>query len=202
MQWVTALIVVLISVGVRAQAPVDEAMFGLNWRMTVDDVKANGVSLTKVSGTGNIETYKTDSLPRNISDGEEYRLIFSDGALVKLIAIGRNITGDPTGRRGKERFEALHRGLVEKYGTQGKLFQRTGSKLYRGADEFYECLRYAGCGMWVSTFETPTKDIALEVKGLARGTGYIVITVESVPDWSDALKKQRGTRDKSDRDAL
>lgn len=179
-----------------------DAMFGLSWGMTVDAIKAMGVSVSKKEGDKNIDTYVTTSLPKNLSDIEQYSLLFSDGKLVKLSAIGKDITDDPTGRNGKDRFDVLKKSLEDKYGVVSKSYQTVGNKLYKEYDEFYQCLSYSGCGMWVAIFDTPTKAVVIELKGLRRGTGFINLTVEATPEWDEALAKFKSFKSKNDSDAL
>jgi hypothetical protein len=63
-------------------------------------------------------------------------------------------------------------------------------------------LAYSGCGLWAIGIETSTKVISLELEGLRRGTGYIKITAESAPYFSEAVKKYKDFKSKSDKDAL
>lgn len=180
----------------------DEALFGLRWGMSVSEIKVSGATLTKTKAERNLETYKATSLPKNISDAESYLLIFSNGKLVKLRAVSKDIDGDPTGSRGKERFEAIRSSLTQKYGVPTVNYQSTGIKLYKDADEFYQCLAFSGCGMWASAYETKDKMVSVELKGLRRGTGFIDITAEAVPQWDKALEFFRASKSKSDSDAL
>jgi hypothetical protein len=180
----------------------DEALFGLRWGMTPAEVRAIDVTLTKSKGDRNLEIYRTTSLPRNVSDTESYSLMFADGRLVKLWAVGKNIVNDPTGSNGKERFEALRSALTEKYGKPTSNAQTTGNKLYRESDEFYQCLAYSGCGVWASIYETSEKVVSVELKGMSRGTGFLDITAEAKPQFERALEIYKTRKNKSDKDAL
>ena len=180
----------------------DDALFGLKWGMSISEIRSTGSTLTKSRGDRNLETYKTSTVPRPLSDFESYMLIFADGKLVKLWGIGKDIPGDPTGSSGKERFETLRAALKEKYGQSTQNYQTIGNKLFKEYDEFYQCLAYSGCGMWVSTFETQEKAVILELKGLKRGIGYLEITAESKPQWSNALEIYKSKKANSDKDAL
>lgn len=192
---------VLISLSASA-ADGDDALFGLRWGMTVDDVKAAGASLSKTKGDRNLDFYKTSSLPKNISDFDSYWLIFADGKLVKLQGVGKNILNDPSGSNGKERFEALRSALQQKYGTPTLNSQTIGNKLFEEYDEFYQCLKYTGCGLWTSVFSTSDKVVSIDLKGLSRGTGYIELTAEAKPQWSKALDVYMSRKNYSDKDAL
>ena len=180
----------------------DEALFGLRWGMTIAEVKAAGVTLTKTKGDRNLEIFKASSVPKSLSDFESYSMIFADGKLVKLWGISKDISEDPSGSSGKERFETLRAALTQKYGSPKLNSQTTGNKLFKEYDEFYQCLAYSGCGLWVSTYETPDKHLSIELKGLRRGTGYIDITSEAQPQWTQALEVYKSRRNSSDKDAL
>lgn len=180
----------------------DEALFGLRWGMTVAEVKSAGVNLSKSSGDRNIETYKASSMPKNLSDFDAYSMVFADGRLVKLWGYSNNITDDPTGASGKERFEALRSALTQKYGTPKLNAQTVGNKLYREYDEFYQCLAYKGCGMWVTGYEGADKSVVIALKGLRRGTGFIDITAEAIPQFGQALDAYKAHKSTSDKDAL
>ena len=179
-----------------------DALFGLKWGMTTSEIKGFGISLSKVKGDRNLDFYSTTSLPKQLSDAESYTLVFSEGKLVKLIAIGKDIANDPNGTDGKERFDVLKKSLQDKYGTPSTNYQSVGNKLFKEHDEFYQCLAYSGCGLWVALFTTPTKVVAVELNGLRRGTGYIQVSAEAVPGWHEALEKVKSFKNRSDADAL
>ncbi len=181
----------------------DDALFGLKWGMTVAQVKAAGVDITKpLKDDRNFQIHKVTTVPRGLSGFESYSLLFADGKLVKLWALSENIKDDILGREGKERFEALRAALTEKYGKATTDYQKVGATLFKERDEFYQCLAYTGCGLWAATFESPEKDIVLSLKGLRRGAGYLDLTAEAKPQWKVALEIYKGNRTKSDKDAL
>jgi hypothetical protein len=180
----------------------DEAMFGLRWGMSPSDVKSLDTILTKTEAERNLEYYSTTSLPKNVSDVDKYLLIFADGKLVKITVIGKEITGDPSGSSGKQRFEGISKSLSEKYGKASQNNHLISHKLYTERDEFYQCLGYRGCGIWVSIFETTDKIIGLELKGIRRGVGYLRIATEANPQWSEALNIFESKKNASDKDAL
>lgn len=170
--------------------------------MTAAEIRSVGVTLNKTSGERNFEIYTTKSVPKTLSDFESYSMIFADGKLVKIWGVSQNLINDPAGIKSKERFENLRAALTEKYGKPTHNYQKIGMKLYKEYDEFYQCLAYAGCGIWGSSFETPDKSITIEIKGLQRGVGYIDVTAEAKPqfDLSLGVYKSRGA--KSDKDAI
>lgn len=180
----------------------DEALFGLRWGMTVAEVKSAGVALTKTKGDRNLDVYKAPSMPKNLSDFESYGLVFADGKLAKIWGISKDISNDPSGSSGKERFETLRAALLQKYGQPRFNSQTVGNKLFKEYDEFYQCLKYSGCGHWFSSFESPDKVLSIELKGLSRGTGYLDITAEAKPQWDKALEVYKTRKNSSDKDAL
>ena len=129
-------------------------------------------------------------------------MIFADGKLAKIWGLSRDISNDPSGSSGKERFETLRSALIQKYGQPKLNYQTVGNKLFKEYDEFYQCLRYSGCGLWVSSFEAPDKTLNIELKGLNRGTGYVDITAEAKPQWEQALEVYKSRKNSSDKDAL
>ncbi len=180
----------------------DDALFGLRWGMSISEVRAAGVALKKEQADRTLEIYSSTSAPREISNAESYVFVFSEGKLVKLRYVGKNITDDAFGTSGKEQFESLKTALTEKYGIPDNNFQNVGGRLFKEADEFYQCLAYSGCGMWVSIFKSPDKYLMLELKGIRRGTGYVSLTAEASPQWNEAMQRQKQQKNKSDKDAL
>lgn len=201
-RWMVVVLIAALPLTKAAAADGDEAMFGLRWGMSPKDVSSLGVTLAKKSADRNLETYTTTSLPRNLSDTEQYNLIFADGKLVKLVSISKDITGDPSGARGKEKFDAIAKALEEKYGAATDKAQVIGRKLYQEHDEFYQCLRYDGCGFWALIYKTPDKTIGVQLKGLRRGTGFLVVTTEAEPQFSSAMESYRSRQSSSDKAAL
>jgi hypothetical protein len=185
-----------------AQPTGAEAMFGLYWGMTVEQVESYGVSLSKQATNENLEGYLADSLPKKLGDAGQYWLYFSDGKLVKVAYSGENIISDFTGREGKEKFEVLAKSLEEKYGVPTSKYQYFGRKLYDEYDEFYQCLGYYGCGGWMNFYKTTNKYIKLELKGVRRGEGYLELGAEAIPEWGNAVEKNKAIKNKSNANAL
>ncbi|MBN1450239.1 MAG: hypothetical protein JW963_04415 [Anaerolineales bacterium] len=177
-------------------------MFGLKWGQSPDQIRQMGIALTKESSRNNLHMYKTDSLPKNLSLSESYVLIFAgDTALVKITMASRTIAEDPYGTEGKSKFDNLQKLLKQNY-TMGKSFCSVGHKLYEDSDEFYECLAYKGCGMWTIFFSSDNKTIMLEIEGIKRGTGFIKMSVEASPEFTEAVKEYKALETSSDADAL
>lgn len=178
--------------------------FGLSWGLKESDLRSKGVKLERISSTINLEVFKTTYLPKNISISESYLIIIHRRfGLQKVVMVSKNITEDAYGSKGKEIFSDLKSKLTAKYGDPSNGLERVGIKLYEDIDEFYQCLAYDGCGMWVAMFEDKVQGeaVSLALKGMGRGEGYIELTYEG-PKWSDAVDTQKSDESKSDADAL
>jgi hypothetical protein len=192
------LFVLLISFHIYAG---NEAMFGLNFGQTTKEIRAMGVTLIFKDSLNNLFSYKCKTLPKNFSSAESYTLIFSDDSLVKIIMLGNTIDNDLYGNDGKEAFKNTMELLKKKY-TVGDVSDFSGLVLYKEPYEFYECLRYEGCGFYAAALKGDNKTVCLELKGLERGKGYLVLVIESVQEFSRALEKSKQMTIKTDLDAL
>ncbi|MCK4412557.1 MAG: hypothetical protein KAY32_03335 [Candidatus Eisenbacteria sp.] len=179
-----------------------EALGGLTYGMSTKEVEATGATLSLLDQDRNLFSYEGHSLPKDISDIDFYILIFDeDSSLVKMTAILRQISDDPLGIAGKDRFNELAAILAEKYRLVDEK-RATGLKVWTEADEFYECLDYSGCGLWFKQYEDPDKEIALQLKGTGHGTGYITITSEWTVPFREALAKKNAAEKAADSEGL
>jgi hypothetical protein len=179
-----------------------DAMFGLSWGMSPSQIKKMGIKIEKKGAQNNIYSYHCDSLPKNVSISDGYALYFDeDTALVKIIMLSNNIENDPYGREGKEQFDKMVTLLRQKYKVKDS-FCYTGRKLYEESDEFYQCLKYEGCGSWTTFFESENKNICINIVGVNRGEGYIKISVEAEPEFSNAIDKSKQKTSVKDGDAF
>jgi hypothetical protein len=176
-----------------------EAAFGLNWGETIESIKNKKVDLSLLAEEDGLKFYKCSTLPKDISDVLKYYLIFDDSSrLVKITAEFMEIKNDPYGREGKNRFANLDSLLCLKY-APGKSYQYSGYKLYQESDEFYECLAYEGCGTWIKFYKAENKSAILQLKGIGRGNGFAVLTIESCPEFKNAL--ERSNKIKADKES-
>jgi hypothetical protein len=194
----TMVIVLALSVFVCAQD--NNAMFGLKWGMSTQQVKALGISLEKKSAEWNFSTYVADTMPKALSFGESYVLIFDDNSLVKMKMVSTDITEDPYGTEGKELFDRAVEMLSKSYKVE-KVFCKSGLELYEDSDEFYECLNYEGCGYWVTGFVGENKSIVAQLEGIRRGTGYLTITAEA-NIFDKSLEKYKKLKEADDSQAF
>jgi len=180
----------------------DSAPFGLTWGMTAEDLKSLGVALAPQEHVNNMVVYKAETLPKNISDAEFYLVLFDESTgLQKVMMSSKDITNDLYGSAGKERFKVLKETFSSKYGAPINSFEFVGRELFQDDDEFYECLKYEGCGIWLADWKSAGSSYLLELKGSRRGTGYIRITVEG-PGWSAVLSKKSSLDRSNDAEAL
>ena len=124
---------------------------------------------------------KSDALP---SKTDFLQAMFWKGRLVKFSWVSDNFTGDLFGKEGQEAYAKLASTLSQKLGA-GEETTITGRELWDEPDEFYQCLAYDGCGVWVTFWVNSSvgNNIAvLQLNGLDRGEGYLRYVVEH-PDW-------------------
>ena len=176
-----------------------QAPFGLKWGASQSEFS----DLTDCESKQSITFCKVNSVPKPLSDAESHRLAFDDKeGLVKIGYFGNQITGDPFGTEGVKRFNELKSALSSKYPKAEKQsFISMHKNLYRDSDEFYECLRYSGCGLYAWGVSPGKGTIGLQIKGLSRGRGYIGLTYES-PKWVEVIKKAKSSNQADDKDAL
>jgi hypothetical protein len=190
---------------VSSIAVAQDAAFGLKWGMSKELVEKTGLVLTRTGGEGNIEIYRSTSVPVPLSIGETYSLSFHKSwGLQRLNMISKKIRNDPTGRESKEQYSNLKSALIEKYGNPKQINEIFGNRLYKEFDEFYLCLRYTGCGMWSTLWDEKLDvrgSILVEIKGLSRSDGYIRLGYEG-PKWSDAIDEHNSNKSTNDRKGL
>ena len=179
--------------------------FGLRWGMTVEDVKAQAnVVPTNERKEGNFISYRLSSVPSPVSIAEQYLVIFHRSTgLQKATLVSKDFTGDPTGRDGKETYASIKSALIAKYGQPKTEFESTGNRLYKEVDEFYQCLRYSGCGAWASFWEPDETrgHIALQLRGTGRGVGYLTIGYES-RNWNQLVDEEKASKRANDSKGL
>jgi len=181
------------------------APFGFEWGQTKSDLSYKGVDLLdcSVSESIPIESCKANNSPKKFSKADFFFLYFaSDDGLHKVSMLGQDIKSDAYGTNGKEQYRSLKTSLTKKYGKPSDVFEWTGRELYKDADEFYECLKYQGCGNQVSYWlEGVEGTITLELKGVSRGAGFLQLTYES-KRWGDLLDRFKNENNSADEDSL
>lgn len=196
------LVTLLLPLAVSAQSVEKEAPFGLSWGMSYDQLDKLDVLLTEVSNTDGMLIYKTTSLPKNLSEIDYYLLVVTKKrGLQKISVIGETIGEDPSGRKGKEKYDYFVGIVSDRYGERETVAEHFGTRLYDEVDEFYQCLDYSGCGMWVSLWKNKGITAAVQIEGISRGEGYVTIQIEG-PNWSKILGDREQDKLQSDKDAF
>lgn len=180
-----------------------EGPFGLYWGEDASKIKGRNVTLEEQKREGAFAIYTTANVPKSISIAEGYSLIVHDRyGLQKVSLVSKDIANDPSGREGKDTYAQFKRSIAEKYGPASNSVERFGVKLYKEYDEFYQCLKYDGCGVWVTFWDLGAKGmIALQIKGLARGRGFLSLAYEG-PNWSRAVDEKDALNSSKDKNAL
>ena len=179
-----------------------EALFGLTFGMSAAQVKTVVPSLKMEKNHSSYISYSAKKMPKNLLDAEMYVLDFSEDKLLAITSFSHSVTNDTHGTLGKKRFSDLRSSLIQKYGKPKNEMQMARMKVYKEVDEFYECLAYDGCGLWISSFQTEGKAIVIQLKGLGRGSGWIETSVESFPEWRDVIHKSNENNNINDKKAL
>ena len=186
------ILISLLLTGLLAALPASaaEQVFGLRWQHTPTQLQAQGIHLDLRKTDGRLSMYKATSLPKNVSDAEWYLLIFDkDAGLVKVIMATRSFTGDTAGTHGKQRFDQLA-SLLRQRGykaIKGQQVEQSGT----ATGGFYACLAHPGCGTWKAAYRKDHVLVAMQLHGMPGGTGFITMSFQEEPQFSQALKKNR-----------
>ena len=141
------------------------------------------------------------SVPKAWSKGDKYAAITYKGNLVKVSANSIRLSDDIYGTAGKQQYRNLKDLLTKKYGTPTNDIEYLGIKAYEDADEFYQCLKYTGCGALMSVYEFDGGAIVIQLKGTGRGEGYLDIAYESPAFFTAKEEIEKGSL-ATDEDAL
>jgi hypothetical protein len=193
-------IFLLISVNVLAKEVI--APFGLEWGQTKQKLKDKSILLTNCSTEKKITTCQTKKPTKGVSFGDFY-VLYIDAlkGLQKVTMISKDLDSDISGSAGKALYSKIKTSLTKKY-YEPQSYEYIGRELYDEYDEFYQCLKYDGCGQWFSFLEKKIEGtIVLELKGLSRGKGYVSLTYES-EKWAGIIDSLKEREKSADDDAL
>ena len=205
MKWFMVVLMVLASWSSLAAEPVkkapDKKVLGLEFGQTKAQVKAAGVEMTSI-GTEEfgVEMFTTKKVPSEIPGFEQYLLVFFDNKLVKVKLIGKTMPNDPYGSTGQAAFESLRTSLKKKYAETQEM-TTTGLKLFKEPSEFYQCLGYAGCGMWAVILEGGGRTLVLELLADGRAGGFLALTIEG-SGYETVANEIKRRKSKATEDAL
>lgn len=197
------LLFLLIAACVSSLAYSQEGPFGLYWGESESQIKARGVSLVQNKRDGEFVFFRTNKTPKNLSVADVYSLIVHDRyGLQKVTSYSKDVKDDITGSEGKKLYSQFKDSISEKYGSPKDSIEYSARRLYREYDEFYQCLRYTGCGNWSTFWNLDDKGvISIELKGLGRGVGFIILSYEG-PNWSRAVDENKNQSSSKDKNAL
>ena len=178
------------------------APFGLEWGQTQKQLNNKNIDLTDCSTIKKVTSCTTTNPTKSVSFGELYLLfIDEEKGLQKIKMLGKDIVSDVSGLEGKALYSKVKKSLIKKY-DKAKEYEYIGLTVYKEYDEFYQCLKYDGCGSWYAFWEGESGGtIGLQLKGLSRGKGYLSLTYES-KEWGTIIDSLQQREDKSDNDAL
>ncbi|MDX7499979.1 hypothetical protein SJ359_22410 [Raoultella ornithinolytica] len=176
------------------------APVGLKWGESEQTItsKYGGIPVNPVNG---FNVYVIYNPPIKL-DGIEHvvGLVAPNIGLVKVI-LASDIANDAYGIEGDKIYNDYKKKLTVKYG-KPESFDYMGRKVYSEPDEFYQCLKYDGCGRRVSFFtQKDGGSISLEITGKSRGTGMFRISYEGRL-FSEAQKIAEQESDKRDEAGL
>jgi len=172
-----------------------QAPMGLKWGMKSSSIPG-GVTPVKKSHNYLIATANNPELIKipKIRKVDEVVLVFANGGLQKVAILFSQFEEDVMGTKGKELYFKIKTILIRKYGQPPSkdIIEVTGKTLYRDPDEFYQCLNYAGCGLYWTFIEVENMNVSVELKGYSRGTGQVVIQYENegFRKYKDSLHKK------------
>lgn len=211
MKFAISLILVLLLSGCQAvsrQAQPEtnayEAPFGFRWGMSIEQVESmvgSFVAHQAIPGRPGQSVAVFEKAPKTPARTNLFSALFSSKqGLVKIVWSSTRVTGDVYGLEGKALYIQIKEIIKDEYiSGHSEETKITGLKIYNQNDEFYQCLKYAGCGMW-NLIHKPASGgyIAVELKGVERGVGYVSVSYES-PQFraaSDAAIERGAAEDK------
>lgn len=153
---------------------------GLAWGETQKTLTEKNFNLTKCSTIKKITSCEVIHSAEGVAFGALYILFFDQSAGLQKIQMPiRYIEEDATGKEGKSLYSELKKYLTKRY-DKPKSYEYVGRKLYGGYDEFYQCLKYDGCGSWASFWEMEDGDYTyISLIGVSEDAGYLVLFNES-----------------------
>ena len=177
-----------------------KAPFGLEWGVAKGELKLSYTECEPAQGI--FEVCKLEQVPKGVSMGSWYSLIYhKEDGLQKITMVSKDIDNDISGSEGKSMYNKIKKGLTKKY-SKPESYEYIGRKLYKEYDEFYQCLKYEGCGAYAS-FWNPKGggSISLQLKGLTRGLGFVTVVYES-KKWTKIIDDLNKKKESSDEDAF
>ena len=154
----------------RADAPI-----GLTWGAPISDIVSK-YKAKEIIEQNDLIMYELPNPPITLPNFTSYKLLAHKQLGLIKVVLSEEITRDPYGVEGKNAYFKYKEALTNKYGKPKDSFEFVGKKLYEERDEFYQCLKYDGCGYYLSYFGD---HLSLQLNGIERGKGNLSITYES-----------------------
>ncbi len=174
-----------------AQAPAArpaEAPFGLKWGMHLNDLEGLGVQINSTSKNGDLTIVNAKTMAQAFPDTATVNMLFdSHAGLVKVRWIGKPITDDLVGTKGRAKYGEMKKMVLQNLGNPTDETMVVGARLFDQEDEFYQCLSYDGCGVWSTLWEQkPSGGVLLSIEGEGPGRGFVQIDYESA-NWQKVV---------------
>lgn len=156
------------------------APFGFKWGESKAQLIKHGIKLTDCTDLPGFTACYTKDSVKPVSFASKYLLFINKKVgLQKVVLISNRISSDITGSEGKQLYATIKTTLSKKYG-EPTSYEYVGAKLYDEYDEFYQCLKYDGCGSWASFWKEKNGDgIVMQLRGISRGEGELSLIYES-----------------------
>lgn len=174
--------------------------FGFVWGSDLDNIELAQSGECKKQDL--ITTCHLTEAPTNIEIAKEYILTFHDiFGLQKITMISNGIKGEVDGGNGVLKYSQLKNLLEEKY--QSPKFEYEfpcSSKLPQCKDrsvpdiDFYECLKEAKCGSYMSVYSYYNGSIKLRLVGIESGVGAIELEYLG-PKSDESFNKTRSPKE-------
>ena len=171
----------VMSLASAAAAQAQDAPFGFEWGQSLETAEAiTGTQASPELLWNRVHALHTETAPSVPPDTDFISLAIDPAlGLGRITWFSDDIVNDVFGNAGKEKYLKYKTILSGKYGQPTSSGEISGRELWEEADEFYQCLAYDGCGMYFTIWRAEGGlEIALQLKGLRRGQGYIEITYE------------------------
>ena len=178
--------------------------FGVDWGMSISSLNAAGADCTlDERNVESFDTYQCAKLVKPFSNADFFLIYAHPTQGVQRISmLGETIEDDPYGITGLERYKAYKSALTKKYGEPTSSYEYKGGALYKDADEFYECIDYAGCGSQMSIFKKDGVSVLVKINSSGRrGRGWVSISYEG-PQYMNLVNAFEEAQNASDMDSL
>lgn len=196
----------VLTLPVHSQSADMTSAFGIAFGQTVIKVRELGAVIDKDNQLSNeyTEWYKVKRFPKHPADTAFGLIGFTTAGLQKIVWVSEDITSDADGSKGRDKFSYYEEIINKKYNLlqPSKKYQISGAKLYKESDEFYQCLKYGGCGMWASVWTGAWGSTILEIQTSGkRGEGWLRLSYEG-PKWADAVEATKKGQEHKDQNAF